>query len=119
MKILKILGILLGILLLLVAAFVAFVKFKALPDYSATPIPELTVSKDSLSLALGKKLVDHDCAGCHRPKGRVYSGGYFEDIVANKTFGDIYVPNITQSVNNGIGDYSEGELYRLIRNWSE
>ena len=115
MKILKILGVLLGILFLLVAAFVAFVKFKALPNYSDVPVPEITISQDSLTLAKGKKLVDHICAGCHRPEGRQYAGGYFEDIVANKTFGEIYVPNITQSVENGVGDYSEGELYRLLR----
>jgi cytochrome c2 len=66
-------------------------------------------------VALGKKIVEHDCAGCHRPSGRQYTGGLFEDIKANEAFGNIYVPNITQDKNSGIGEYTEAELYRLLR----
>lgn len=115
-RFLKILGIILGVILILIIAFVAFLKFKPLPNYNETvAVQDIEVSVDSLTLAQGKKLVDHVCAGCHRPEGRQYVGGYFEDMAANKAFGDIYVPNITQSVEDGIGDYTEGEIYRLLR----
>jgi mono/diheme cytochrome c family protein len=114
-KVIKILGIILGVILIVLVGFMAFLKFKPLPNYSDIPIREINIQTDSATLALGKKLVDHNCAGCHRPEGRVFTGGYFEDEAAHKAFGTLYVPNITQSLDNGIGDYSSGELYRLLR----
>ena len=114
-RVMKVLFILLGVAVLLVAGFLAFLKFKPLPNYSDVPLKEINITADSATLALGRKLVDHNCAGCHRPEGQVYAGGYFEDEAAHKAFGTLYVPNITQSMENGIGDYTAAELYRLLR----
>lgn len=114
-RIIKILGIVLGVFLALILIFLVFLKFKSLPTYDTVAILDVEVPMDSITLAQGRKIVDHNCAGCHRPEGRVFKGGYFEDPAAHKAFGEVYVPNITQSLEHGIGDYSNGELYRLIR----
>lgn len=74
-KVMKALGILLGVVLIIFIGFFVFLKFKPLPNYSDISIQEINVQADSATLALGKKLVDHNCAGCHRPEGRVYTGG--------------------------------------------
>jgi hypothetical protein len=39
----------------------------------------------------------------------------FDDRSANKDFGTIYTANITRDPEYGIGNYTDGELYRLLR----
>lgn len=114
-KVIKILAWTLGVVLLLLLSFVAFIKFKSLPDYQTVDLKTVNVSSTPTQIALGKKLVELNCAGCHRPEGRQFVGGLFEDLAANKAFGDIYVPNITQDKESGIGNYTQAELYRLFR----
>ena len=113
--ILKFTGIILAALLLIILVFTLYVNFKSFPTYESVEIRDIKVNKSPEVIALGKKLVDHDCAGCHRGSAKQYEGMLFEDITANETFGDIYTPNITQHPDHGIGKYSEGELYRLLR----
>ena len=114
-KVLKVLAWLVGVILLLLACFVAFLKFKPLPDHQNTEIKAVKVNASPDKIALGKKLVELNCAGCHRPNGRQFTGGLFEDVAANQAFGDICVPNITQDKETGIADYTDAELYRLFR----
>ncbi len=49
------------------------------------------------------------CAFCHGPKG---SGG---SKVSWKPFGTLFVPNITQDVETGIGGWSDAEILRAVR----
>jgi len=114
-KVIKILAYLLGGLLLIGLALFAFVSFKALPSYDSVAIPDLKVEATPERLALGQKLVDHNCAGCHRGKGRQLDGILFEDVAARKSFGDFHSANITAHPENGIGAYTDGELYRILR----
>lgn len=114
-KVIKIFAWILGVVLLLLMSFAAFLKFKPLPDFQSTELKALQVKTSPETVALGKKIVESNCVGCHRPSGRQFTGGLFEDATANQAFGDIYVPNITQDKNSGIGDYSDAELYRLFR----
>lgn len=115
-KVWKILAIILGVLILLVLGFVAFLNFKSLPTYDQEiPAPELEVALTPERIELGRKLVDHDCAGCHRGTGRQLDGMLFEDVAARKAFGDFHTPNITNHPEYGVGRYTDGELYRLLR----
>ncbi|HKD48822.1 MAG TPA: cytochrome c [Rhizomicrobium sp.] len=53
-----------------------------------------------------------DCEGCHTaPTGKPFAGG----LVLQTPFGDMGVPNITQDRSTGIGNWSEAEFRRAIR----
>lgn len=114
-KPLKIIGTVLGVLILLLAAFAAFVYFKPLPTYADVQIPDINVEITPERVAQGKKLVALNCAGCHKSSAGIFEGKYFPDADAEAAFGKIHTPNITQHQEYGIGKYSDGELYRLLR----
>lgn len=107
-------GILLAIILIAVIGLASFVSFTDTPTYASVEIPDIQVKMDSQSIALGQKLVESNCAGCHKSKAGTFEGIYFDDPDA-AAFGDIYSSNITQHPEHGIGAYSDGELYRLLR----
>jgi fructose 5-dehydrogenase cytochrome subunit len=53
-----------------------------------------------------------DCAGCHNaPKGEPFAGG----LGIDSPFGQIYASNITPSKTYGIGDYTEAQFARAVR----
>ena len=90
---------------------------KGIPNYQEDiAIRELSVAGTPEQIARGRALVIQDCAGCHRgPEQDQLAGLRFEDQAAHETFGEIYVPNITQDPTYGIKKYTDGELYRLLR----
>lgn len=115
---LKWLGIALCVIIVTLAIFAAYVKLGERPNYNESiPIESRAViPADSTTVAHGKALVIQVCAGCHRGgEQSALAGRAFDDVVANSTFGDVYIPNITQHPTHGIGQYSAGELYRLLR----
>lgn len=114
-KALRYLLIALGSLMMLVLLFVVYTNFKSFPTYDNVSIPALSVTPTPELVAAGKKLVDLNCAGCHKSKNGKYEGQKFPDDLADEAFGKIYTPNITQDPTYGIGNYSDGELFRLIR----
>jgi len=107
-------GILLAIILVAIIGLTSFISFTATPTYEFFEIPDVQVKINSQRIALGQKLVESNCAGCHKSKAGKYEGIYFDDPDA-AAFGDIYSSNITQHPEHGIGSYSDGELYRLLR----
>ncbi|MEL7421868.1 MAG: cytochrome c [Bacteroidota bacterium] len=115
-KFLSILGKgLLAILVILVIA-VAYVYLSPNPTYEDIAVPDLTLETDSATLARGYALILNNCHGCHYGEDRsTLSGRRFEDELANREFGEIYASNITQHSTAGIGAYTSGELYRLLR----
>lgn len=114
-QLLKWLGIALAVIVLFLGVFAAYVNFKPLPTYSEIEIPELQIQATPDKIALGQKLVYQNCVGCHAPNNQKLEGGLFEDEAANEAFGNIYVPNITNHKVYGIGSYTDGEFYRLMR----
>jgi fructose 5-dehydrogenase cytochrome subunit len=53
-----------------------------------------------------------DCAGCHNaPTGEPFAGG----LGIDSPFGQIYASNITPSKTYGIGDYTEAQFARAVR----
>ena len=107
--------VLLGILLLFIIGFAAFINFKPLPDYQSVAIPNLTVEVTPERVNEGRKLIVGNCAGCHKAPSGQFEGMFFTDLAAAATFGKVYTPNITQHAKHGIGSYTDGELYRLFR----
>ena len=115
-KPLRIIGRLLLGLILLLLLFVAFIAFSSPPTYTDVQAPSLAVDLNPEAIARGQKLVDSNCRNCHRSaSGTQMIGRIFEDRGANSDFGTIYTANITKHPTAGIGDYTDGELYRLLR----
>ena len=87
------------------------------------PIPDIEVQPDSAKLAHGKYLAlgPAHCAHCHSPleglpeveqgKEVDMTGGFEFEL----PIGTLYTPNITSDVETGIGGYSDGQLYRMLR----
>lgn len=115
-KTLRVIGrLLLGVVLLLLL-FAAFIAFSSPPTYTDVEAPALTVDRSPEAVGRGQKLVDGNCRGCHRSTdGTQLTGRLFEDRGANNEFGTIHTANITKDRSAGIGDYTDGELYRLLR----
>ncbi|WP_144114261.1 c-type cytochrome [Paraburkholderia sp. BCC1886] len=68
---------------------------------------------DSPLIAAGRYLATAaDCAACHTAQGgKPFAGGY----PINSPMGTIYSTNITPSKQGGIGDYTEAEFARALR----
>jgi mono/diheme cytochrome c family protein len=109
-KALKIVGILLGVIILVVAIAAAYFNFKSLPTYEAEEI-ELNIQVDSALLARGEYIVNLNCQFCHIGKEGSMSGQKFEE----NPLGTFYASNITRHETAGIGDYTDGQLAYLLR----
>jgi len=120
--------VLLGLLALIIIAIIGFTAFVNLSwekDFSDSyPVNDnIQISSDSASIARGKYLVygAAHCAHCHVPfdqLGEVESGievpligGMGLEIPPGKFF----APNITPDPETGIGNKSNGEIYRMLR----
>ncbi|MFM1876879.1 MAG: hypothetical protein RL266_2616 [Bacteroidota bacterium] len=87
------------------------------------PIPDITIVPDSAKIAHGKYLAlgPAHCAHCHSPlegladvemgKEVDMTGGFKFEL----PIGILHTPNITSDVETGIGGYSDGQLYRMLR----
>ena len=108
-KFLKVVGIILGVIVLLIAAVLIFFNVKGGPTYEVEA-PDMSIQADSAMLARGEYIVSLNCAKCHGEQNM--SGQFMEDA---GPWGKVYSPNITQHQEFGIGNYSEGELAFLLR----
>ncbi|MCB0632525.1 MAG: c-type cytochrome [Saprospiraceae bacterium] len=112
-KALKIIGIILGILVIAVGAFAAYIQSSGIPSYELNLPETYTVSMDSTSIANGGKLVKLICYDCHaNPKTNTMEGKKMFDIPA--AFGDVWSPNLTHP-EKGLSRYTDEELVHLIR----
>ena len=120
----KILITLLLVLVVLVAGFVGFVNMNYDKDYSDDyPVPELQVESTPELVERGRYLSHGPahCSHCHAPMSEMdkveageevpLTGGFGLDIPP----GTFNAPNITSDPETGIGNLSDGELYRMFR----
>jgi mono/diheme cytochrome c family protein len=110
---LKVLGILLGLIVLVVGGFAAFINSDYPVKRQAGSI-DIKVEATAERLARGKSLVSMRCAGCHLDQA---TGGLtgIKMLDAPPEFGEIYSHNITRHQTKGIGRYTDGELAYLLR----
>ena len=112
-KALKIVGVLLGVVLLAAGGFATFIALDW-PVKHPVKAPELKVEATPERLARGKLLVSVRCAGCHYNQQTGTLSGQ-QMMEAPKEFGPIFSHNITQHATKGIGRYTDGELLVLLR----
>lgn len=111
-KVLKYLLWLLGGLVLLVGLAATYNEVAPLPTYEVELPAAVTIPYgDSLAIAEGARIVSMSCALCHRnQEGKLVGQPLPED-----DFGEIYIGNITNHRQAGIGRYTDEELVHLIR----
>ena len=118
----KILLIVVSLVFIIIISFIIYVNVSWDRTYEVE-IPTITTSTDSAVIARGKYLVygPAHCASCHMPidkmrevdAGAEYalSGGWGLDIPP----GVFYAPNLTPDNETGIGNLSDGEIARAMR----
>lgn len=112
-KALKIIGILLGIVILAVGGFAAYIQATGIPTYELQLPERYEVEMDSTSIVNGGKLVKQLCYDCHAdPKTKTMQGKKMFDIPPS--FGEVWAPNLTHP-ETGLARYSNEELAHLIR----
>lgn len=111
-KVLKFLLWTLGVIIILVLGFIAFVSFRGIPKYKAEKL-EMKIESTPERLAQGYKLSALLCKGCHyNNETKKFTG---RQMLEAPQFGEIYTKNITRHKTNGIGSWTDGELYYLLR----
>lgn len=109
----KIFGIGIFLILVVIGASFAYVGFSDIPSYEIVKVNHQVISTPK-SIERGEKLVSMLCAGCHLDyETRKLIGKKMMD--APTEFGTIYSQNITQDIEYGIGNWSDGELIYLLR----
>lgn len=112
-RFLKIAAWVVGILLIVVLGFAAFINFRGIPSYDP-PKVDLAVEVTPERVAHGERLSAVLCTECHRSdKERKLSGKLLVDIP--KEFGTVYSKNITNDPEIGIGNWTDGQIYGLLR----
>ncbi|MEL6676874.1 MAG: hypothetical protein AAFR61_31990 [Bacteroidota bacterium] len=110
-KILRYLAIGLGSLIALVLLIAAVIALKPLPNYQEVPIPDLQVDVSPERIQNGAEIFSVTCNLCHMAE----SGKLEGKLMDEGALGKIYSANLTQHPVYGIGQYTDGELYRLLR----
>jgi len=120
----KILLGLLALIVIVVLGFVIYVQTSWDKTYDLA-YPDLQVSTDSAVIAMGKYLVHGPahCSGCHVSSYKDMIRSDRGEPIALKggvTFpigplGTVSPPNLTPDTETGIGRYSDGEIFRMMR----
>jgi mono/diheme cytochrome c family protein len=111
-KVLKVLGIIVGIIVLVILIGAATIYFGDVPSYEVHA-PELTVKGDSAMIAEGKRMSTMLCMKCHMGKNGKLEGNLMPDLPPE--FGKAWSANITHHPDSRMAAYSDGELAYLIR----
>ena len=111
-KALKILGIVLGVIVLVVAIGASTIHFGGIPKYEVKA-PDLKVTGDSTMIAEGKRIATMLCNNCHMSENGKLEGKLMLDLPSD--FGKAWSANITRHPEYGTGRYTDGELAFLFR----
>ncbi len=108
----KIAGYTVGAILSVLLILILVISLSSVPHYEEIGIPDLQLNASMEEIAHGKELVYMNCMDCHfNQESGLMSGQFFGET----PLGTAYTSNITRDPIHGIGSYSEGELYRLLR----
>lgn len=111
-KLLKIVAFIIGALLVLLLGIVAYISIDGIPTYKIEPV-NLTVEITPERVAQGQKIASMECIACHAGEDGRLTGRLLKELPPE--FGTIYSRNITQDKEAGIGNWTDGEIYNLLR----
>lgn len=112
-KFFKILGIVIGSIVVLVGLAALFIQLRGIPSYEARKLA-VTIDSSPERVERGRRLGNTLCADCHTESvsGQLV-GKHMADMP--KEFGTIYSKNITSDKTHGIGTWTDGELVYFLR----
>ena len=112
-KFLKIIGIILGTLVLIVVALGLFAKNRsqaALHKTYAVTVRPITIPTDAAAIAHGRHIAEtRGCIDCH---GRDYAGG---KVIEDGAMGRLYGSNLTKGPGSSIAAFKDEDWVRAIR----
>jgi cytochrome c2 len=111
-KVFKVLGILIALILLSATGFALFISNRGIPKFDP-PKVEMKVEVTPERVMQGQKIASMLCVECHADEEGKLTGTLLKDVP--KEFGEIYSKNITHHPEVGIGSWTDGELYALLR----
>lgn len=112
-KALKIIGVLIGLVVLVVAGFLAFVAIRGVPKYEPKVPNIANVDVTPERVAEGKRIATMLCRDCHyNPDTKKFTGREMSEV---SEFGIIRSRNITQDKEAGIGKWSDADIIYFIR----
>src|SRR5512133_75103 len=111
-KALRYLLIVLGVLVILVGCFAAFVALRGVPKYTAEKF-DLKVVSTPERIERGRQLSAMLCNDCHMNQNTGKLTG--RKMAEVPQFGAVYSRNITNDPVHGIGKMTDGQLYYLLR----
>ena len=101
-----------GVIIVLVGGFAAFVAIRGIPDYTPQTLA-LNVKSSPERIERGRQLSAMLCNDCHMdPNTGKLTGKKMEEAAM---FGDIYSKNITRDADYGIGKWTDGQLAYLLK----
>ena len=112
-KVFKIIGIVLGIVILAVIVFVVFISIRGTGSYAVNvpDIPKVEITPERV--VRGEKIAAMLCRNCHFNKETGKLTGRL--LGEAPQFGKIYPRNITHDKEVGIGSWSDAEIIYFIR----
>ncbi len=111
-KALRYLLILIGILILSVGGFAAYIAIRGIPDYEPQNV-SLKIDYTPQRIAKGQKLASLLCTHCHLdPSTAKFTGRRMDEV---EQFGTVYSKNITHHPDNNISKWTDGQLAYLLR----
>ncbi|MBN2175320.1 MAG: cytochrome c [Bacteroidales bacterium] len=118
----KVLLIILGILVIVVAGFYIYVQLSWDKEFDS-PYPDITATYDSVMIARGKYLAygPAHCAECHIPMDKLDELRQGKDIPLSGGWelpippGIFRAPNLTPDPETGIGNLTDGQIARALR----
>ena len=111
-KALRYLLIVIGIIVVIVGGFAAFVSFRGIPNYTPENF-SLKVTSSPERVERGRQLSTMLCNDCHMNANTGKLTGRKMDEISQ--FGAIHSRNITNDPEHGIGKMTDGQLYYLLR----
>ena len=111
-RILKWVGILVGLVVLVAAAAGLYINFAPFPTHPVKA-PDLAVAPDSAMVVEGRRIAGLLCRKCHMGEDGKLSGRHMADLPSE--FGKAWAPNITHGPKSKLSGYTDGELAYLIR----
>ncbi|MEA5140217.1 c-type cytochrome [Arcicella rigui] len=115
-KFIKIPLIVLGTIVLIAAIGLTYFNVRGIPKYEVNIPAEIQTTKVEVTaqrVARGEKIATVLCNGCHANSNNRLVGKHIGDLP--KEFGKAYSLNITQDKEDGIGNWTDGELIYFLK----
>jgi len=111
-KALKILGILIGIVVLFIVCGALYINIDGIPNYEPkNPDYKVTITPEKVER--GKKLASVLCVHCHQNSETGKLTG--REMLEAPQFGKLFSQNITHDPEYGIGKWTDGQILYLLR----